>query len=109
LQKEQIQAAIDVLNEALEADPEAITNLLNIRIPCNKALADHPTIQSGLELSDGSFRISPLGLINGLFGIDERGWGFIGAECEVDENFQTIKIYRFVFIPDSDSDLVYPQ
>ena len=41
------QEAIDVLNGALELDREAMSQLLRQRVPCNQALADHPTLQVG--------------------------------------------------------------
>lgn len=73
-----IDAAIAVLNQALEADPEAVAGLVNHRVPCNAKLAAHPTIQVG---PDG---VGLLGILNGLFGADPRGWGFICAVLSED-------------------------
>lgn len=52
------------------------------RVPCNSALRDHPTIQvaaDGDEDIPGGAQASVgvIGLLNGLFGVDERGWGHI--------------------------------
>ncbi len=82
-----LRRAVAVLNRALEADPEAITELVNTRVTYNDALADDPTVQVGLvdEGIEGGqvhrvCRLGPLGLINGLFGVDEFQSGYIYAE-----------------------------
>jgi hypothetical protein len=72
--------AVNLLNSALQCDPEAVRALLEHRVPCNNALADHPTIQVG-DI-DGQRRVGILGLLNGIFGTDERGWGYIGAQFD---------------------------
>ncbi len=74
--------AVDVLNRALEADPVCLNQLLNTRIRCNKALVDDPTIQ--VAAKDDHFTLGPIGLINGIVGIDERSWGFVAAEYELE-------------------------
>jgi hypothetical protein len=61
-----IQHAIDALNAAFEQDPAAIRALLINVVPCNAALAAHPTIQCG-ELPDMT-SVSALGLVNGVIG-----------------------------------------
>ena len=43
-----VDHAIDILNEALSLDPQAIKDLVNARVACNEAMADHPTIQVGI-------------------------------------------------------------
>ena len=71
-----VAQAIKVLNEAVALEPEAITRLMFHRVRIGKELADHPTIQcrsSGPDI----YEVSALGLINGLFGVDEDDWGFI--------------------------------
>ena len=103
-----VDDAIRVLNEALDADPEAVNRLMNLEVTCNETIADHPSIQVGTlagRTSSGyarSFwrwllralgqrqtekdrhRLRPLGLINGLFGADEDCWGFICMTIGVD-------------------------
>lgn len=74
------EEAIDVLNRALEADPEAITALMDFHAPCNDALADDPTIQvKGIKNADNGFDplVGCIGLINGIFDIREDGRGYI--------------------------------
>lgn len=70
-----LDAAIEFINELIETDREAITALWQNRVPCNQALADHPTVQVGEE--NGRFVVGLLGILNGLFGVDETGTGFI--------------------------------
>ena len=73
-----IDEVIEVLNEALKLDPYAIQRLAGTRIRCNEELADHPTVQvsTGCNVA---FEVGLLGIINGLFGVDDRGWGPIAA------------------------------
>ena len=40
-----VARAVRVLNDALKRDPDAITELVNLRVPCNDRLAAHPTIR----------------------------------------------------------------
>jgi hypothetical protein len=75
-----IPGAIDLLNEALALDPVAISALVSNRVPCNENLANHDSIQA----SGHPFSVGLLGIINGLFGVDERGWGAIAAVVEAD-------------------------
>jgi hypothetical protein len=73
-----VDQAIDALNSMLEADPRAISALVAQRVPCTRALADHPTAQVGDD--HGVLLIGLLGVLNGIFGKDEGGWGYISAE-----------------------------
>jgi len=54
-----------LLNEMLALDPEATRNLVFNRVPCNDALADHPTIQVRAR-EDGSCEVGLLGVLNAL-------------------------------------------
>lgn len=74
------EQAVTLLNEIHALDPSVLQNLVSHRVPCNEALANHPTVQVGLvDGEDGKFEVGILGIINGLFGVDEKGWGFIAA------------------------------
>lgn len=59
---------LQVLNEAYAADPAAIHALICNRVPCNQALADHPTIQVEVNrvAAGESYAVGMLGVINGL-------------------------------------------
>jgi hypothetical protein len=73
-----IKKMVDVLNDALEKDPEGMNNLINTRVICNEQLAEHPTIQVGAykpgsdefnkDYPEGEteFKIGFLGMINGI-------------------------------------------
>ena len=63
-------AAIDVLNRAFAADPAAIHSLLCVRIPCNRAMADDPTVV--VEQGHVGYTLDVMGLINGLLGELDR-------------------------------------
>lgn len=65
--------ASEFLNSLVQLDQEAMQKLADTRVPCNKSLVDHPTVQT----SNG--HVGLLGIINGLFGTDDRGWGHICA------------------------------
>jgi hypothetical protein len=92
---------IDVLNNAVESDPDAMHALVETRVPCNKSLAEHPTIQvatiedTSIRMGDAEYRVGIVGLLNGLFGVDSNMWGTISAnfetecpnECSLPEDF----------------------
>ena len=91
---------IQVLNEAIDLDEEAIRKLFQYRVECNEELADHPVIQVRDE-GEGVFSISLLGILNGLFGTIGEGerekWGWITMECDYFEDTGELgKIRRFV-------------
>ncbi|QQR46537.1 hypothetical protein JKA73_10905 [Myxococcus xanthus] len=74
-----VSAAVDALNVALWADPSAIANLLAVRVPCNEALAYHPSIQ--VRRDDTGDSLGVLGLLNGCLGAIPsgpcEGWGWV--------------------------------
>ena len=83
-----IQDVCDLLNELLEKDRYCINSLLFTRVTCNKAIADHPTVQVQQYKNDKLPAVGLIGIINGLFGIREDG---MGAFCaEVDDNGELI-------------------
>lgn len=72
-----VDAAVKLLNEANDADPDAMSRLISHRTPCNDRMANHPTIQVG---KDGStFLVGMLGIINGIYGTRVNGHGFVAA------------------------------
>ena len=64
--QEQLTAALDCLQSALKADPAAMNTLLSIRVSCNDALANHPTIRVGIYKTCTGNRVSFLGVLNGI-------------------------------------------
>lgn len=75
-----IQQTIEVLNRVHQADPSVLPQLITMRVPCNEALADDPTVQVG-RVKDNRLKweVGFLGIVNGIFGINEQGSGYIGA------------------------------
>ena len=88
-----IGVAVEVLNDALERDPEAVTELINMRATCNERLAAHPTIQ--VQKYSEVHRIGVLGILNGVLGGGPSG--DIGAKGPVNpKTGHFIRIKRFV-------------
>ena len=79
-----LDEAIEILNEAVEADSDAMGFLITNRVACNDSLRKHPTIQVAL-FNEQSYTVGLLGILNGLFGIDEKGWGAIAAVFDEDK------------------------
>jgi hypothetical protein len=85
-----VDEAISLLNEAIALDTDAMTALVGARVECNRALAGHSTIQTfgpadpdppAVPPTQG-YRVGLLGILNGLFGIRENGWGEITARFD---------------------------
>src|SRR5260370_35548935 len=88
-----IDGVIEFLNVLTAIDRHAMEAVISARVPCNKELADNPTVQVGLPgevldvggqpVPDGEFRVGFLGILNGLFGKFESGpmmaWGPISS------------------------------
>ncbi len=81
-----VSRAVELLNDLLERDPKAITELINMRADCKETLAAHPTVQ--VQKFGDVHRIGVLGLLNGALGGGPSG--DIGAKGTVDP--QTGKI-----------------
>jgi len=76
INEEAVERAIKVLNRALNEDCMVLSEMLLTRYRCNSALAVDDTVQT--ESKKGarvSHSVSAMGLINGLFGVDEHGYG----------------------------------
>ena len=76
-----IDDVVELLNDAVDKDPEAIYKLAVNRVPCNAMLADHPTIQVG-KFGD-EYKVGLIGILNGIFGIADDGFGAIAGDFEV--------------------------
>jgi hypothetical protein len=82
-----ITDACALLNELLKLDPDCVYALVMNRIPCNEALLNHPTVM--VQQYKSSSAVGLLGILNGLFGVREDGFGAICVEMD-DENKQII-------------------
>ena len=78
-----IDETIDYLNSLVEADPLAVRAVLCVRIPCNEALADHPSCIIGGGWPQG-YTVGVMGIINGIFGVNEDGYGKIAYTMNED-------------------------
>jgi len=88
-----IRFAVELLNDALERDAQAVTQLVNLRADCNERLAAHPTIK--VQKYGDVHRIGILGLLNGALGGGPSG--DIGAKGKIDPNTgKFVRIKRFV-------------
>lgn len=72
---------IKFMNELLELDRVTISKLIDTRIICNELLANHPTVQVNSE-----HEVGLLGILNGLVGIKDNGYGYITAVFDDDNN-----------------------
>lgn len=79
-----VVVAVAILNRALDADPVAVSCLVNNRIPCNDLLANDPSVQVGHTDDDPlkGFEVGMLGIINGIFGTRPDRVGWIAAICD---------------------------
>lgn len=72
-----LDEVVTLINEAITLDPRAMYNLAESRVECNDALAAHPTIQVTREKKGEPAVVGLIGIIEGLFGTDDRGHGAI--------------------------------
>ncbi len=94
-----IEDVINLLNEAVAIDPDAMGDLIAQRVRCGFELADHPTIQVGLVKAGtpppptfdvpvdneiDRYLVGFLGMLNGIFGSDVDQWGAISAVFDDD-------------------------
>ena len=89
---------INFMNEVFEKDPDAIKGLIESRVSCNEDLMNHDTVQVLCKADDEGKATDPtvgiLGVLNGLIGKHETGWGYMAAEFDEDGN-----LHRFVRTP----------
>jgi len=72
------------LNTLLDADQSFVERLISHRLPCNEAIANHPSVQVGNK--GAGYEAGILGVLNGFFGVFDngprRGWGALMAVYE---------------------------
>lgn len=71
------ERVVALLNDMLEMDAPAVAALIANRVPCNTKLLNHPTVQVGVQ--HGGNHVGMLGVLNGLCGIDDVGFGGVVA------------------------------
>jgi hypothetical protein len=104
-----VDDTIAFLNSLLEIDRDAVSTLFSVYVPCTKAkatphidhypLADHPTVQVNCE--GGKCEVGMLGILNGLFGVDERNWGFIGKVVQESDTRGRIEMFVRMSLPEA--------
>ena len=89
-----VDEALAVLNRALANDPDCLNALMVLEVECNDAMGDDPTIQVGPSfVGDEPLVLRFLGLLNGIFGVDERGIGHL-AMCWDDDPKRLARFMR---------------
>jgi|ERR1035437_2180646 hypothetical protein len=94
------QDVADLLNEMNRLDPQATLQLIiKTNVPCNNEIANHKTIQVYADTAAGTAKLTMLGFLNGLFGINKDGYGCLAAvfddktgrltEFRASDNFKT--------------------
>ena len=99
------EEVVEFLNELVKIDEEAVTNLLQSRVYCNGELADHETVQVDGFSEPGKTKVGLLGVLNGLFGVNDKGAGCIYFIKEISMLFKhslnpticCFSIYRYIF------------
>lgn len=74
-----VDEVIALLNDAVRLDRNAIEALVESRVECNMALGKHETIQCLCKPDATKCKVGLLGVLNGIFGISETGWGIVTA------------------------------
>lgn len=92
---------VDFLNELLRRDPGAMSALVRIQIECGQYIADHLTARAS-RLDDDSHCFSVLGILNGLFGLDD-GWGQIVMVSQLSDNSYVLTEFRLLTEGDRES------
>jgi hypothetical protein len=91
----ELDEVVDALNMALDNDPDAMQSLFAHRVPCNRALADHPTIEVGCgDDGDEPFDVGLLGIINGC--LRTAGIGTVAARYTMPYEDGTSPLVGFV-------------
>lgn len=88
IHNQQVRNAVDVLNRIHSKDPSVLPALITYRVPCNEELAADETVQVG-QLNAGEeakWEVGFLGILNGIFGINDKGRGYIYAHFDDEKN-----------------------
>jgi hypothetical protein len=93
---------VSLLNDCVKRDRECMDKLVNTRVVCNKKLANHNTVQIKRSKNKKGiiYEVGLLGILNGLFGVDETGWGAISANSVLLKNGKE-KVEGFVILKEN--------
>ena len=85
-----IEEVIKLLNEMIRLDPDATYKLFRrMKEYCNEDLANHADIMVDGHSEPGRYKVGLLGILNGLFGRNTKGFGAIYMDIDTDRS--TIK------------------
>ena len=87
-----VEEVVEFLNQMLALDPDCVLNLIKARVLCNDVIADHPTIQVNGDAVTGITTVGILGVLNGIFGTHEDGFGPITAVFDDDAGLVRFKL-----------------
>lgn len=93
------QEFVDILNDALATDNEAIQQLFRYHVDCNEAMTQHPMIQVVMDPMTHKGKLGILGILTSIFGIGDEGFGCIFSIVDHNHN-----ILRFEYIPNIKED-----
>lgn len=98
---------VDLLNDLMRRDFAAVRALFELRVSCNAELASHPTVQVKFEDAGGEapiqFNVGLLGILNGLFGVDDQKRGVIRSVHD-----SMLGLQRFELAPADQCELTKP-
>ncbi|MCP4393900.1 MAG: hypothetical protein GY804_06485 [Alphaproteobacteria bacterium] len=87
-----VEHAVNMLNECLRRDPVAMAQMFNVRVACNDELASYSGVRVGIY--DDVRKIGMLAILNGALGFKGP---VIGAEGMIDPKTRRfIQINKFV-------------
>jgi len=81
MEKINLDEVVGFLNSLIRLDAKAMKGLVESRVPCNEHLSAHETVQV-LRTENGTLEVGVLGLLNGLIGIHDSGWGYLSVELD---------------------------
>jgi len=86
---------VEFMDELVKIDSVAVSTLCGFRTPCNEQLQNHPTVQVSKYKPDEPASVGLLGILNGLCGVADDGYGAIAAIVDTDtgvvSGFQLIR------------------
>jgi hypothetical protein len=86
-----LEPVLNFFNNLATADNEALKSLILTRVSVNDKIANHPELIVLAKADSNGRPVDPkfglLGVLNGIVGLLEDGWGRIGVEMDEDDKF----------------------